>query len=193
MKSEFETPELVDRSVHQHPFGSFWSIPSNEYFQHTAITIDFIRDIVGPGVDAPLADVAPDPLAIALEWIGFPEATRHRVRLEGFSAFSDLKSMNEKDIRDLADSYRRRTIGNGDLSFDSVASMTWLVLQWVQDFQHVCGIPSLDEFNGDPDTFKEALDVAFNRADIRRIEKEQADTVSKAADLGKFKDERKWP
>ncbi len=79
---------------------------------------------MGPGVDAPLADVAPDPLAIALEWIGFPEATRHRVRLEGFSAFSDLKSMNEKDIRDLADSYRRRTIGNGDLSFDSVASMT---------------------------------------------------------------------
>ncbi len=63
----------------------------------------------------------------------------------------------------------------------------------MQDFQHVCGIPSLDEFNGDPDTFKEALDVAFNRADIRRIEKEQADTVSKAADLGKFKDERKWP
>ena len=30
-------------------------------------------------------------------------------------------------------------------------------------------------------------------ADVRKIEKDQADTVSKAADPGKLKDERKWP
>jgi hypothetical protein len=37
------------------------------------------------------------------------------------------------------------------------------------------------------------LDEAFQRADVRREEKEQSDTVSKAADPGKFKDEKKWP
>jgi hypothetical protein len=36
-------------------------------------------------------------------------------------------------------------------------------------------------------------DDASNRADVRKIEKDQSDTVSKAADPGKFKDERKWP
>ena len=31
------------------------------------------------------------------------------------------------------------------------------------------------------------------RAEVRKIEKDQSDTVSKAANPGKFKDERKWP
>jgi hypothetical protein len=38
-----------------------------------------------------------------------------------------------------------------------------------------------------------ALDAAFYRADVRKVEKDQANTVSKAADPGKFKDEQKWP
>jgi hypothetical protein len=37
------------------------------------------------------------------------------------------------------------------------------------------------------------LDEAFHSADVRRVEKEQFDTVSKAADPGKFKDKKKWP
>jgi hypothetical protein len=31
----------------------------------------------------------------------------------------------------------------------------------------------------DADSFRIALDIAFNRAEIRRVEKEQSDTVSK--------------
>ncbi len=41
--------------------------------------------------------------------------------------------------------------------------------------------------------FREVLDEAFDRADVRKIENDQADTISKAADPGKLKDERKWP
>jgi hypothetical protein len=42
-------------------------------------------------------------------------------------------------------------------------------------------------------SFREALDTAYYRADVRKVEKDQADTVSKAADPGKFRDEKKWP
>ena len=41
--------------------------------------------------------------------------------------------------------------------------------------------------------FRAALDTAYARAEVRKVEKDQSDTVSKAADPGKFKDERKWP
>ncbi|KAI2498373.1 hypothetical protein MHU86_16126 [Fragilaria crotonensis] len=42
-------------------------------------------------------------------------------------------------------------------------------------------------------TFRDALDEAYHRADVRKIEKDQSDTIIEAADPGKFKDERKWP
>ena len=63
----------------------------------------------------------------------------------------------------------------------------------MQDFAHVSGTPSLADFGDDQVAFRLELDVASNRADVRKIEKDQSDTVSKAADSGKFKDERKWP
>jgi hypothetical protein len=56
---------------------------------------------------APAADGAPNPVMdTILEWIGFDqEATRTRIREEGFETFADLATMKEKDIRDLAESY----------------------------------------------------------------------------------------
>jgi hypothetical protein len=67
------------------------------------------------------------------------------------------------------------------------------MIHWVQDFTRIGEVSSIDEFDGDPDAFRAALDVVSDRADVRCIEKEQSNTVSKAADPGKFKDERKWP
>ena len=149
----------------------------------------FIEEIQadGPG--------AVNPMDLALQWIGFDnEATRNRLRIEGFDAFSDLQSMREKDIRDLAESYGRRTVADGRFIF-GVRRIRYLIgmIHWVQDFVRVSGIPSLDEFEGNAAAFREALDVASSRADVRKIERDQSDTVSKAADPGKFKDERKWP
>lgn len=69
------------------------------------------------------ADVAPPPppppvMDIILSWIGFDqEATRARIREEGFETFADLATMKEKDIRDLAESYSRRTIADGRAIF----------------------------------------------------------------------------
>ena len=156
--------------------------------------MDAIPEVVDGivGADDPIVF---NPMDTALQWIGFDVAvTRDRLRAEGFDSFDDLKSMKEKDIRDLAESYGRRTVGDGRFIF-GVRRIRYLIgfVHWVQDFGRIGGTPSLDEFNGDPDAFRTALDVASDRADVRKIEKEQSDTVSKAADPGKFKDERKWP
>ena len=149
-------------------------------------------------LDPILADVDPvvdDPMDTVLQWIGFEnEATRERLRNEGISTFDDLKTMKEKDIRDLAESYGRRTAADGRFIF-GLRRIRYLIglIHWVQDFARISQTPTLDEFGGDADSFRSALDVAFNRAEVRRVEKEQSDTVSKAADPGKFKDEKKWP
>ena len=67
------------------------------------------------------------------------------------------------------------------------------MIHWVQDFMRIHGIRSLDEFNRESAAFCEALDNALNCAKVRRVEKEQSNTVSKAANPGKFKDKRKLP
>ena len=105
-----------------------------------------------------------------------------------------MKSLIEKDIRDLAESYGRRTVADGRFIFGIRRTQFLLgLIHWVQDFERIAGSESLDEFMDDPVAFRAALGIAYDRASVRRIEKEQSDTVSKAADPGKFKDERKWP
>ena len=148
------------------------------------------------GVDPPIdGAVVANAMDTALLWIGFENvATRNRLRVEGFDAFDDLRSMTDKDIRDLSESYGRRTAADGRFIF-GIRRIKYLIgmVHWVQDFERVGEIASLDEFMDSPLAFRNALDVAFDRAAVRKIEKEQSDTVSKAADPGKFKDERKWP
>jgi hypothetical protein len=51
----------------------------------------------------------------------------------------------------------------------------------------------MGNFTRHPGLFRDALIVASDRTDVRKIESDQSDTVSKAADPGKFKDEKKWP
>jgi hypothetical protein len=142
------------------------------------------------------ADDDPPPAVMdtVLTWIGFDQVnTRNRIREEGFETFEDLATMKEKDIRDLAESYGRRTIVDGRAIF-GLRRIRYLIglIHWVQDFARIGEKPSLEGIE-DALTFKIALDAAYYRADVRKIEKDQADTVSKAADPGKLKDERKWP
>ena len=143
-----------------------------------------------------IADEAPPPpmMDTILEWIGFEqEATRTRIREEGFDTFADLATMKEKDIRDLAESYSRRTVADGRAIFGlrRIRFMIGLI-HWVQDYGRIGEEPTLVGIDN-AEQLKTALDDAFQRADVRKIEKDQSDTVSKAADPGKFKDERKWP
>lgn len=148
--------------------------------------------------DAPPLVVPPvdeNPMDTVLQWIGFANvATRALIQAEGFGSFDDLVPMNEKDIRDMAESFGRRTIADGRFIFGT-RRIKYLVglVHWVHDFTRVNGVPSLEEFGeAGAVAFRTQLNVAAHRAECRKKEREQADTVSKAADPGKFKDEKKW-
>ena len=152
---------------------------------------------VPPVPDAVVAPALPGVpvMDLVLEWIGFDiVATRERIRAEGFETFDDLINMKEKDIRDLAESYSRRTVADGRAIF-GIRRIRYLIglIHWVQDFGRIGEEPSIDGIVNTVD-FRAVLDIAYYRADVRRkIENDQADTVSKATDPGKLKDERKWP
>ena len=156
---------------------------------HRTMDIEILEEAVPAAVDVP------NPVMdTILEWIGFEQdATRARIREEGFETFADLATMKEKDIRDLAESYSRRTLADGRAIFGlrRIRNMIGLV-HWVQDFGRIGEAPTLEGID-DAVTFRDTLDEAYQRADVRKIERDQSDTVSKAADPGKFKDERKWP
>ena len=70
-----------------------------------------------------------------LGWIGFEqEATRTRIREEGFDTFADLATMKEKDICNLAESYSRRTIADKRAIF-GLRHIRYMIglIHWVQD------------------------------------------------------------
>ena len=79
------------------------------------------------GVSIPVAD-PPPVMDTILTWIGLDqEAARNCIWERGFGSFSDLMPKKEKDIRDLAESYERRTIGTEKSSLVFVAYNTWSV------------------------------------------------------------------
>ena len=106
----------------------------------------------------------------------------------GIGNFKDFRYLVEKDIRDMADEFRKRTVVNGRivLGLERTKKLTG-VMHWVQDCFRASNIPSHMNFN------KEALYQALSLAQVRESDIELVTANSKAADPGKFKDERKWP
>ncbi len=90
--------------------------------------------------------------------------------------------------------YGCRTIADGRIIF-GVRRRRYLIglVHWVQDFVRIGEVLTLAEFGGAGATSHTALETAFNCDDVRKIEKEQSDTISKAANPGNFKEEKKWP
>ena len=138
-----------------------------------------------------------DPYIIVdqcLEWIGFGIPNqRATISTEvSFNSLNDLNDIEEKDIRDMADSFQKRTIANR-INF-GMRRTKWLIamMHWVQDFSRCSKRPTIDDFVTAND-FKQALSTAAQRASLRKVDTDQVDTISKAANPGKRKDERKWP
>ena len=135
-----------------------------------------------------------DPYTIVdqcLEWIGFGILNQWAsISTEaGFNSLSDLNDIEEKDIHNMADSFQKRTIANC-INF-GMRRTKWLIamMHWVQDFSRCSKQPTIDDFVTAND-FKQALSTAAQRASLHKVD---TDTISKAADPGKLKDERKWP
>ena len=65
-------------------------------------------------------------------------------------------------------------------------------MHWVQDQDHCYRNASTGNI-ADANEFREIIDISIQRAALRKVEDDQVDMISKAADPGKFNDERKWP
>ena len=138
-----------------------------------------------------------DPYIIVdqcLEWIrfGIPNQRASISTEAGFNSLDDLNDIEEKDIRDMADCFQKRTIAHR-INF-RMRRTKWLIamMHWVQDFYCCSKQPTIDDFVTAND-FKQALSTAAQRASLHKVDTDQVDTISKAADPGKLKDERKWP
>ena len=138
-----------------------------------------------------------DPYIIVdqcLEWIGFgiPNQWVSISTEAGFNRLNDLNDIEEKDIRDMANSFQKQTIAN-HINF-GMRHTKWLIamMHWVQDFSRCSKQPTIDDFVTAND-FKQALSTTAQRASLRKVDTDQVDTISKAADLGKLKDEKKRP
>ena len=121
----------------------------------------------GNGSVVSVVNVA-DEMELALGYIGFDNAiVRNRLRNEGLQDFSDLKSLKEKDIREIAESFTKRTIGDGRFLFGIRRTRLLIgMVHWVQDFARVGETPSMNNYLGHPGLFRDALTVASDRADV---------------------------
>ena len=65
------------------------------------------------------------------------------------------------------------------------------IMHWVHDQDDCYRVASIQDI-ADVEEFKQLLDTSIQRAALRKVEDDQVDTISKAADPGKFRDGRKW-
>ena len=65
-------------------------------------------------------------------------------------------------------------------------------MYWVQD-QDRCYRNASTGNIANANKFREIIDISTQRAALQKVDDDQVDTISKTADPGKFKDERKWP
>ena len=126
-----------------------------------------------------------DPFAVVdqcLDWIGFgiPNQRASISTEAGFNSLDNLNDIEEKGIRDMADSFQKRTIANR-INF-GMRCTKWLIamMHWVQDFYRCLKQPTIDDFITVND-FKQALSTAAQRASLCKVDTDQVDTISKAA------------
>jgi hypothetical protein len=137
-------------------------------------------------LDAPIELVG---VAHVLQVIGFDRAVdRDNIMQAGLSQFEDFRYLVEKDIRDMADEFGKRTQAAGRIVFGLGRSKKLVgVMHWVQDCFRASDVPNHAHFDND------VLIEALSLAQIRKSDVELVSTNTKAVDPGKFKDERKWP
>ena len=128
-------------------------------------------------------------VAHVLQVIGFDlPADRDNIMTAGIAAFEDFRYLVDKDIRDMADEFGKRTVAAGKIVFGLGRTKKLVgVMHWVQDCYRASDIPNHEHFD------EEVLFEALSMAQVRKSDIELVTTNSKAADPGKFKDERKWP
>ena len=122
-----------------------------------------------------------------MDVVGFHNpAERLRIVEAGLTDYEDFRYLVDKDIRDMAEEFAKRSAAQGRITFGlgRIKKLTGL-MHWVQDCFRTDDDPNEMIFN------EEALAEAQSRALIRKSDIDLVDTNTKAADPGKFRDEHK--
>jgi hypothetical protein len=126
---------------------------------------------------------------------GFNAANQIEIAQDRFNSFADIAGLEIKDVDRLSKGFAARTVANGKKIFGMRRTMRLKgMVHWVQDFGRVSREAAVDEAPDvvDAATFLAALDVARDRAKMRKHELEESDDLSKAADPGKLKKQKDW-
>jgi hypothetical protein len=112
-------------------------------------------------------------------------AEREGLMDAGLNQFEDFRYLTEKDIRDTADDFVKRTIADGRIVFGLGRTKKLVgVLHWIQDCSRADDVPDHANFN------KALLYESLSLAQIRKLDIELVTSNTKAANPGKFKDEQ---
>ena len=130
-----------------------------------------------------------------LQWIGFTDI-QHRnsiIAEGGFNGLNDFFVVTETEIRDIAESFSKHSLATNRINF-GMRRIKWLIamMHWCLDHQRCSEELDIGDF-ANADAFKEALQVSAQRAILRKNDSDHVDTISKSANPGNFKDEKKWP
>lgn len=165
-------------------------IPQFYFFGNLSLlqVFDIMADLAVP---VAVEHLVPPPLAgvgFLLNFVGFTNPVeRFRLMEAGLAEYEDFRHLVEKDIRDLAEDFAKRTVANGRMTFGLGRTKKLIgVMHWIQDCFRTADDPDHMHFN------EATLAAAQSRASVRKLDLELVDTNSKAANPGKFKDERNW-
>jgi hypothetical protein len=125
-----------------------------------------------------------------LQTIGFDAVAERAAIMEaGLNQFDDFRYLTEKDMSDMASEFGKRTQAQGRIIFGlGCTKKLTSVMHWVQDCYQAAGDTPVHE-----DFDVGVLYEALSHSQIRESDIDLVATNAKAADPGKFKDERKWP
>ena len=127
-----------------------------------------------------------------LDWTGFTtDDQKNVVYSDSISTYSDLNGLKGDDIDSMSWSYGSRNAQDGGIHFGirRIKRLKALV-HWAQDFRRVAEDPTVISMC--EAKFLEALDIASERARIRKQHRDDSDVLSKEASPGPLKFERNW-
>ena len=144
--------------------------------------------------DADSASAMDEGVAIdqILEWIGFAHAEiRNAIMEDAFESYRDIADLTSDDIINLAKSFAKRTPMAQRIVFGTKRTKRLKALRhWVRDFYRVSEEPNIVDM--DEEEFRNALNTAAERAQIRQALRDKSDSLLKEASPGLLKDETKW-
>jgi hypothetical protein len=134
-----------------------------------------------------------DDIDTILRYCGFAAANdRTSIAQDGFESFEDIMSLSEMDVSSLAKGFAERTVASGKIVFGlRGTNLLRATVHWAQDFRRISRAPTLDGIGAMPD-FKAAIETAKQRAQIRKHNAEESDSLSTASDPRKLKRQKDW-